>query len=43
MKPAMRSAGAAQLKKYLLSRLSDKEVQQEEQKFAAQANLPGAK
>ena len=30
IKPAMRSAGAAQLKKYLLSRLSETEVQQEE-------------
>lgn len=42
IKPAMRDAGAAQLKKYLQSRLSDNEVQEGDKEFASKNNLPGA-
>lgn len=43
LKPAMRNAGAVQLKKFLLNRLGDEELAQEEKKQNVSLNVPGAK
>ena len=43
IKPAMRNAGAVQLKKFLKMRLGDEELAQEEKKQNVSLNVPGAK
>ena len=43
IKPAMRSAGAVQLKKFLKLRLDDSEIAQEEKKQAVVLGIPGAR
>jgi len=43
IKPAMRSAGAVELKKYLKMRLEENDVQAEEMRIDAMQGVPGAK
>ena len=43
IKPAMRSAGAVELKKYLKMRLEENDVQTEEMRIDAMQGVPGAK
>lgn len=43
IKPAMRSAGAVELKKYLKMRLEESDVHAEEMRIDAQQGVPGAK